>query len=752
MGNVFTTFCRNWRLFMVFQAWETRCRKIMQVGKDFKGASILDATFPVMDLESCFQECKRLIKLKHFKAAIAAIDALVAQLGKLNDQDIIKERERMGLTSQPSTGKLFHPKLISLYDFRLTAYLQLLEYRKAHSDALKMLDLQPYGVKPYIKLGVILSSQGRYLDAYHIYNRGLKAVEQNSNINISKSLLAELQRQKQLVKNKLRRTSSQDTRCSKRPRLTNQVLQEVYHKKSSHDFVSKLPLELLSLIFRQIPMKELLQMTIVCKLWRTKILQLGELFTTFHISRPISTSEFNYFHSFLSRSSRPGYVRHLEVLSINKVANEAYALRSLCSNKVKLAITNLVLRLWELDLLQLIEHLRNAGGKFCGRICLANFSISTVPLIEHHLVRLLPNLSSLLLLFINGHSNLERSKIRIPNQYSLEVAKLNTALEFPKFTNLKRLLLIAKKGQRYFPKRIPLDILFENNCLPSLCELTIVGFDWDLVSSPNSCGRKILTLPSLEMLFLEQNRALYLNHLANYSHIPNLKKLVFREINTIPEPLIHFPDFGQLTNLDLYNSGRPFTDLMTILDVVGFQLKTLNIGGNNITGFSGLNSTDVITDLETFVMAVPHLQSLLMPLVSCTDTNFKHFKNTIKTLQARDEAIFSNLGTLDLSFNEITTYGLLNFLGYKPPQIQRSQKSSHSMSSRVRVRTPVQATEAPLQAPEITKIRLSRVILHGMEGVSKNLIKEIVPNYVQEIVCEPTRDSWFQFGINSYAT
>ncbi|GMM37856.1 DNA-binding SCF ubiquitin ligase subunit [Saccharomycopsis crataegensis] len=794
-------------------------------------------------LEKNISETLDFIKKKNYTEAIHRLTSIINALNQCSDSEVIEARVAQGLTETPSYGSLFHPKLVSLHDYRHRCYLKNQQASKAYEDAKVMIRLQPFGVKGYLRCGAILESKKHYQKAYQIYSKGIKTIyeaQETQNINISENLMAQIMNQKMMIEKKLKlmekndplRISTDKKRKNndsneinpkikqqqtigfkpKHPIICDLVSSSTKNKGSSTDPISHLPIELIILIFRNLPTAEIINCyLLVSKLWKRTLSSISDFYQIFKFTRTLIPRDFTCFMSFLKRSKRSCYMKRIQELQIFKImsANESYVIRKILANGFDLIIRSLHLNILELDLYQFMEILGNHKSKTTQLISDLKLTISTTPYYEESILKTLPQLRSLQFMMINGHNNASDNSIELKKFYQQPVSEFyNQTQEICFYPKLKTLHLISNPHQSYPRFKIPMDNFFKLNKAANLENLMVVGLEFKniikqaeklrsdetimmrrrIIESrdedpnidtliPHSCVfRGLFQFPKLKYLFLEGNKHLNFNHFLLHRNVVSnltsnsLETLVFREepierapFSLVTPEMLSYHDFSKVKELDLYTNKFDFHQLMKILVPMGTNLVKLNIGNakhlrfpNNAVQVHRESESPNFFNFDDFLRTVPNIQELyLNDCATINDFSLKSLRQAIFKAIGEDLTVWQDLKILDLSFTHLTGLGLVDFFGYKFKE--KHAASTSSITSKVQRRSKnyvAQPSERqPTSAADDNSLpfTLLKLSINGIEGISGVTISSLVKNgFVGTIDYDEMMDKWRKFGKNSF--
>ena len=154
----------------------------------------------------------------------------------------------------------------------------------ALKDGRELTKLEPIGCKGYLRTGKLLLGMNKKVDAYKCYQEGIYIIEKaikDYNINVPEKLFASLKLHYRELNREL-----------KQKRRTEDEYKKVVKKtrRSTDPFVH-LPIDIIEIIFRDIPMNHILRLHLVSKLWYYTLTSIPSLYL-FKCKSNIALSEF----------------------------------------------------------------------------------------------------------------------------------------------------------------------------------------------------------------------------------------------------------------------------------------------------------------------------------------------------------------------------------------------------------------------------------------------------------------------------
>lgn len=730
-----------------------------------------------MDVDSIqvkINNCLGLIKRKEYDLARSQLTKHIETLKALSDSQIKQARVNLGLTEVPDNGRLYHPKIITLLDYRAKVYLKLHAYDKAYADSKSIIKYQPYSAKGYLVCGHVLELENEFDKALYVYNLGASKIQSCSleNIGISERLLKQLTQKKDEMQSQIkkRKINTESIRRDKKPRLSTTLSGDM-------DPFRIFPIEILSSIFKSISTNDILKRCfLVSKLWRFKLLNMSEIYRKFLFNYSLTVKNFMLFLSFLKCCKYTSYAKLIETLLIQNIisGNEKFILRKLFDSAFQIRF--LQINLFETELYLFIESLHGSHGLLKAKINELKLGIHVTPFFEEKLLIELPNLKQLLLYLRNGKDKGTSSEI-ILNQYiKSNVLEFKHNLENNNnlvFGNLTNLEIIGYQKQNYSNGKIPFFNSFKYNRFVLLKSLIIVGINFTHILRDNDTSsilQGIFRLSELKELFIEGCTYLSIWHVLKNICLSNskLESFTFRdysgskEVDEIQNSVSSYY-FENLTHLDLYDTYLSFRDLMRIIKSTR-NLKALVIGGKGFYKFPkhavqlAENLHDSFKFYEFFDL-VPNLVEFRLPDGghAWDDNSMKMFRKAIVEYEKnKHRKPLPRLRILDLSFSCVTGHGLLEFFAYKIKKNNSKVKSSiGSKIRRINSNISIELTNSTndKQAKNEDNIipfhKLNRLILDGVENISSLTLRDLVEdNYVEKIENSTSRAAWPLYGKN----
>ncbi|CAB4256260.1 similar to Saccharomyces cerevisiae YOR080W DIA2 Origin-binding F-box protein [Maudiozyma barnettii] len=700
-------------------------------------------------------------KIQDYKNARNVFSKTVKLIQSCNDEDTVKFRESLGLTSHTftsSNGKpkkiVVHPRYIKLLDNLSATWEKMNELSKALKVADKMIEKESYNLKGYIRRGILLQKLGKEDDAYKNYKMALKMANYGHDslkMDYSPKFLEFVQNKKRSIKENMMKLKREKSNLERKRVIIDPIEEHKQIKKSKViqvseveenvgiDFINDLPMELLPYILSGFKTSELFRLMTVSKAWCKRIRFWSVLFNVFNLRR-VTYKEFSQFIIFIQKisSSRYSSIKDLtnpDIQYDNKHFIKSITLSSRLPSEEKKMLNMFFMNLQNYSTDKLIVSTVQASiyelSKYVipdDTFCRGVKDLSIITMLRADKpgdVEFLSNFQSLnnLELIFNGslvpvtssfnsNSNLTNSRI----------LSLNPAWS----SNLRSLRIICDQNRvKSFPM---VSFLLANSPLnwSSLNKLCISGvtFDDTVIDF-----RWLLQFQNVEDLWLENNRngrfASFLKLLKENHVFKNLRSLTFREdinngrcdVDVTDSSSMYKKNFQNINILDLMNtciSGSGLYNLTSFIDTD--ILQKLNIGFCSYIGFSKQSHINDLNNISTemrFFERMKNLKELdIQQMGSLTDNSVSALIEQIWYL--------NNLTKLDLSFNQ-SIGGSSVFDLVRAIIKNNGNKPLHSL------------------------------MLNGCPSVSHVTVnmmrsKKLVTN----MECVYERESWERFGVNSF--
>lgn len=646
--------------------------------------------------------------------ALKLYDQLILHFGRPSVGQLKKIRQRYGLNGSPVAGTIVHPELVTVLDQRAATHEKLGNYDLAYADGTKMVEVDPISCKGYLRVGKLLMRQNREKDAYEMYRKGLGTIgkaRQKHGVKVPEKLLDSLKKRYQALDKRVKAMNSgpvadivskrkhpdTDNVSDKRKksatpvsdansllqntgsrtvglqRKLDEMMKRPQTSKSTKtvdpttiDPLSKLPMDLVEIIFRRLSMTNVLSCHLVCRKWYTVLTSIPQLYNDRVVFKEkVTTSEYTDGMKLVKRivaRSSSKLIKSLKLRSTFTIAQLDKILDNLIGDRdlklEALEIVNLDFSI-ERFLGKLIEFKWNFAN--ISTITKLRLGVNSSLKHPHLLFQMMPKLKSLEIIIIN--SMLSRTnKHLLPSNLpaEAEVAPTLEVLSLINHPKLMRQFMTQSINSDTYNPFAPIISMQ----LSMLTSLTIVSYDFtDLESEFGTFLSKSL---GLKMIYLENNQEIsiqtFLTMLLVYEPEFMLDKLTFREkvitraVNLGEYPPNSLCQLLQLRYLDVYSSSLSIKGLSRLLKLCG-NIKTLNIGNSNYIYFKNDKFSNVTKmNLHTILEASPQLQKLFLPEMELDNLTMKVFNQDLKTYP-------NHLKYLDLSYcSLIDGTGLMNLL------------------------------------------------------------------------------------------
>lgn len=520
-------------------------------------------------LSEKLQDAVSFFKNGNYRKAVLLFSEVVDSMDACSERTIIQIRRHYGLTDRPVIGKLIHPKLLDILDQRTASYEKLNDFKLAHRDVKRMLDMDPSSCKAHLRLGKLFLREGRELDAYKAFQRGVFTVEravEKLNIDVSPKLLEKLRSQyrelnrtlKERHNNKANKIPSASNRLTPNPisgsrsmelglestRLTTKS-QSILCKRTvglqsrlddmlplkkkratdekliynSRDPITQLPLELVEYIFTLVPPYTLLRCHLVCRYWYYTLTNIPSLYSECFILKPRVTSA-EYFSGLqlmkkILRRNPSHALKTTRLRSTKDPASLALILEHLISEKeLLLELLEVINLYFNMDLLLRKLERTNFQYQLLRSVKSLRLGSNMSFFNSYTILELFPSLESLELVTV-GKALRGNSFAVVHQSEALQnlLAKANNIREYSSMTLLQlvndpELMSHAQQlpaGETTFDSRPP----FLQIHFPNLVELRIANFDF--AGMQDHLTAFLSKLGHLKSLSLENNGTLSLH-------------------------------------------------------------------------------------------------------------------------------------------------------------------------------------------------------------------------------------------------
>ncbi|WPK25420.1 hypothetical protein PUMCH_002733 [Australozyma saopauloensis] len=706
-----------------------------------------------MDLEEEVLDEKSKLAVLHFRSgsytkAAELFSELVRSMDGYSETYLASARTRYNLSERPIVGSLIHPKLLQVLDQRAATWEKLKDPQRAFRDAKKMISLDPTSCKAYLRLGKLYLKEGKELEAYKTYQRGVFTIEraiEKLGLEVLPKLIAQLKEQYRKLNRELKAKKESSVNVAQQieqkrtqQRRLDEVIPAKRPKKDTTpqrnplDPFQILPFEIVEHIFRQVPGKDLFKCHLVCKGWYTGLTHMPKLYRdSFVLRHRVNAREYfsglQLMHRIEKNLALPS-LRLIRLGATRDVDNLGYILESIITEKTlrikRLEIVNLDMNI---DLLFQKLQKKDFERRGLESIESLKLGINTSIYESKPLLELFPNLQRLEILCLDcklrgsSYKTLLQSK-----EYNHLMYTAGQRIE----SNICSLTLVnnpglieanqpgVQVGSLTFLASPPLlDVRY-----PELEEYTLVGY----AITPARYGLLFSHLLSaselLRALYFEQVEGLTLHDFLQFICVAKprckLKTLTVRNA-TADEALIetfNVLDFGCLSELkclDIYDSSISNKSLLKLLELANQEgaLEHINLGHPEkiaLTNDRRSMGGDKL-DFSVLLQAVPNLQSLVLCEQDLDNYSMRQFATDLSRVRGASWS----LQYLDLSFCQgIDGVGLMSLLGGNIP-------------------------------------RVKTLVLDGLDINIQTLNYCVKKGLVGEIKCDPQKQKWIQYGVNS---
>ncbi|SMN17901.1 similar to Saccharomyces cerevisiae YOR080W DIA2 Origin-binding F-box protein [Maudiozyma saulgeensis] len=700
-------------------------------------------------------------KIQDYKSAKNVFSKTVKLIQSCSENDTIKLRESLGLTSHTFTcvnneakKSVVHPKYIKLLD-NLSATLEKMnELQKAVKVADKMIEKESYNLKGYIRRGILLQKLGKESDAYKNYKMALRMANYGHDslkIEYSPKFLEFLQNKKRTIKDNMTKLKDEKANLERKRIIIDPIQEQRQIKKNKInqvneveekqgiDFISNLPLELLPSILFGFTPNELFKLMTVSRCWRKRIQFWSILFNIFNLRR-VTYKELSQFINFIRKISSSRHISNIDLdntdnhygnkhfiksltLSSRLPSEEKKMLKTFFMQLQNYSTNKLIISTVQASIYDLAKYII-PGDTFCHGV--KDLSMITMLRVdkpgEIEFLSNFQNLNNLELIFNSSLVPVTSSFNANINLANSDISNLNSSW----CANLRSLRIICDQNRvKSFPmvSFLQVNSPLDWHSLDKLC-ISGVTFD-DTVTN----FRWLLQFQNVKDLWIENNKnarfASFMKLLKENHVFKNLKSLTFREdinngrydVDMIESSNMYRENFQNLRILDLMNtciSGSGLFNLTSFIDTD--MLEKLNIGFCSYIGFTRRSHINDMNNISTEMRFFEHMKNLkeldIQQMGSLTDNSISALIEQIWYLK--------NLTKLDLSFNQSiggsSVYDLVRAIiknnGNKP---------------------------------------LYSLVLNGCPSVSHVTVNMMrTKKLVTNMECVYERETWERFGVNSF--
>lgn len=631
---------------------------------------------PERAIREALGAAERQYRERRYEQARGLLGRAIELARALGPGAIAAARKSCGLSVRPAycrEGELpAHPRLAALLERRSVVLQRLGELAPSLADARAMVDAEPFNARGYLRAGRVCEEMGDNRRAYDWFSRGLRRAveaERRYSIRANRAVLDELASRKRTAKARhlarqrdatpggaLPGDSALPGAPLKPPAKRPTTASSFYGARPTNDPLQRLPSELLAHILTMLPLPDIVTCLRVSSAWHQFISSTAELFqdvaTRPHLTLEQLKSVFKLVDS--SRRARANKLLNSLKIASCKKAEEKHILTAVLTKR-DVSFASLELHFSSVNISDLTKFLQIPRIQHNFRhLRSLKVSCGLVPYHEEILVDSLPCLESLEIVF---------------DAFELNHQKLAYQVKTGTFSNLKnlRMINIDTKPNTFLPFQRLL------GKFTSLQNLTIIGFD---LTSINNNGTNIFqNMHDLHTVHFENNDNFnFRKFLLNYDllHFTNLQNLVLKEkpnrtssnIQHLSNIELHYLQniLQNLVYLNLSNSLISFQGLKKILRICGDSLQVLQISNcPNLVFKRGPYRTFIdggFFDVEEFLNLTPNLKKLNLS----QSTDFNDYSTTLLINSLRKSGGWDSLVHLDLSFNEIATFKILELL------------------------------------------------------------------------------------------
>lgn len=627
---------------------------------------------------------KLYFKSNDYKNALKTYTELVRLIESYSLEDLKKINQHYKY-SHPIL--IFHPKLISILDQRAATYEKLDLLDLALKDGEKILKVNSFDVKGYLRIGKIHKLRNDHLKCYKIYQTGVYTIkkfkEKYPEFKFNKELWHKLVSNYNEINSFLKSDKSKSSRSSSR---SSSEPPPKKLKLKNLDPLLYLNYDIVEHIF------DLLSNTykyhLVCKNWY-QTLKLLRLNKSVQLKNKITSKEFNNGVNYFKT------LKELDLTMLPTNDTDFYRIMELIvSNKLKISKFE-IFKIIKLNMLFSKFDKYNFNFDFKNIRSFKGY----VDKSPHNLIiHLFPNLTHLELIIktenSKGHDTL------VLNNKSL-VRKL-----YDNVPSIETLVLVSNM-------KLPIPFLSYSF---NLTKLVIVNFNFENIQ--HKFGVFLKQCSNLKDLILENNNdfsfKMFMNNLINYKSDFKLNYLMFREYSIsltslLELELLDFTNLTQLTKLDLYSTSLTNRGLLKLLGVTK-NVQSLVLGSSNYLFFKNdiINNYPKMSLIEILERChdLKHISLIDLNLDNVSCRKFNQDLDSYSKVRKLEGL------TLELSFNlNINGIGLFNLL---------------------------------------SKIDSIRVLVIDGISINQQSLQLIERNYGVLVKNDPLLIKWRRFGINSY--
>ncbi|MCH0630042.1 tetratricopeptide repeat protein [Kocuria palustris] len=486
-----------------------------------------------------------------------------------------------------------HPNLPKVLDQRAATYEKLGNFAKALADARALVAKDPLNCKGYLRLGKLLEKRGDLTGALSTYSQGItkiKSAFKQSKIKPPPKQYQALKENHERLQAMVKTPAQHGVPELTGKRTSSTSFSTAVPKKTrvlGRDPFNMLPLEIIELIFRQIPLPCVLQCHLVCKRWYSSLIQLPSLYRL-DCRLGVTVPQFERGVQLVKRISSFTRLKEISSVKIKHAANLERCLRCMITEP-GLFFQNIDISDRQFSLSSWIHLMSKSGWTTHNFKRVTKLSLGLVSLMTYGniLLSIFPNLKRLRVLILR--SDMDREALNV----------ITTEKAFRRFSmidqheKLEELILVnhpklnrEKQSATPGPATYLAVPPFLNHTFANLVELTMANYDFE--NRLPQLGEFFLKTANLKRLWFENNLSItlleFFQLLQNYQPSFHLEDLTFRE-RYIPRAtnLVEFTseDLHQLHDLrrlDVYGSLLTTQGLKKLLRLSGKHLTTLQIG------------------------------------------------------------------------------------------------------------------------------------------------------------------------------
>ncbi|ODV83339.1 hypothetical protein CANARDRAFT_25144 [[Candida] arabinofermentans NRRL YB-2248] len=566
-----------------------------------------------------------------------------------------------------SSKPKYHPKYIMLLDSRSACYEKLNKLNYAQLDADRMISLEPYSCRGYLRCSKILCGSNSELEALKILQTGIEKIKSGKlkykdRLVVSKVMFTKMMSEKKRLCDKLQVTVSQDKRkrslkvSSETSSVIIKKLKDELDENSFVDPVSSLPFELICEIFKYLDQKTILEAMLVSKSWNKTLISIPQLLDSPILKRKIRLDDFVKFLSFYNRINSGRKLKQIGAISLNTERQDEiriftkFMMSGFLVSQLKL----------ELSVVNNIEFGTVVNNNTNARRLMSNLSE-----LELHIrftdrdSRKNSNSTTDLLSFLP--TSLTKLSLSL---YSGEVIQeASETREYRQFANMKSLSVFnhSDGGSATSISNVN-SWVFKNHGFPAIEELQLIRVDasqWtDLVAKSRFLKHLHLSKSNIsltELLILLSsltNQQLQTLFLDEYSG--SIIRIQHLRVNQLSLDIL-----GNLRSLSIIHSSISTEGLNKIIDATNGNLESLTLANNSMLVFKGsgfdIYQSGGLVVFADFLPKLPKLQRL--SLVNCV--NFTDFTMKMLSYALASMSGPKNLKVLDVSGNAISGVGVL---------------------------------------------------------------------------------------------